>query len=395
MASRPATHIWRTAVTTTTDAYLSMTSRPARTIAMIAGILLGVASASTALLIADTQQAQIDQRFDAQRSAYTMIQAQDPPPDGFTLHGARQIAALTTVGAAGELSIWRDSAAITTNPYTNPELVPLVAASSDALTGSGTATIAGADHTAMDSTQDLPVVWLGIDLAERLGIDGVQAQSVDVFGRNYSVAGLVRNSGGFGYLNTSIIMSPDLARTHYGPGERVRFLAQVRPGSASAVAEFALTALDPSGIHQLADVTQPDGEILRSNVADDMRTVGIGLGMFVGLVGMVAVANTLSMAVNQRSRELGLRSAIGWSRTRIAALILLESAIAGLVAALIGCALGMLGTYLWSAVQGWELIIYPLLAPALVVTGTLFSVLGGIIPAYRAASVSPLVAMRS
>jgi putative ABC transport system permease protein len=112
-------------------------------------------------------------------------------------------------------------------------------------------------------------------------------------------------------------------------------------------------------------------------------------------IGMVAVANTQSMAVSQRSRELGLRAALGWGRWRIGRLILAESGIAGLIAAIIGYGLGLLGAFLSCRVQGWELIVSPVLGPLLIVGGTLSSLVGGLVPARRAASVSPLEAMRS
>lgn len=379
----------------TADAYLSMTSRPARSVAMIAGILLAVASTSAAVLIADTQQAQIDLRFDAQRSGYVMIQARAPQPDGFMPEAVRQIEDLSTVSEAGELSIWRESVPVHTSPFTSVQSVPLVVASSAGLEASGTSSVAGARHNTIDAMPARnAVVWIGATLARRLGIHD-RIQAVRIHGRNYTVAGWLQNDSGFEYINNSVVMSSAIGRQHYGNGDLVRLLAKVRPGSASAVGEFVLSALDPTGQQMLVDVTPPDGEVLRGNVAADVRRVGIGLGIFVGMVGMVAVANTLSMAVQQRTRELGLRSAMGFSRARIGSLILLESAMAGLAAALMGAALALLGTYIWTASQGWEIIINPLLAPSVVTAGTAFSVLGGIVPAYRAASVSPLTAMRS
>ncbi len=379
----------------TADAYLSMTSRPVRTVAMIAGILLAVASTSAAVLIADTQQAQIDLRFDAQRSGHVMIQARAPQPQGFTPEAVRQIEGLSVASEAGELSIWRESVPVASSPFTSAQSVPLVVASASGLEASGTSPVAGAR---LDTIDLMPapnaVVWIGATLARRLGIRD-RLQSVWIHGRSFTVAGWLQNDSGFEYINNSVVMSSATGRQHYGNGDLVRLLVKVRPGSASAVGEFAMSTLDPTGQQMLADVTPPDGEVLRANVAADVRRVGIGLGMFVGLVGMVAVANTLSMAVQQRTRELGLRSAMGFSRARIGSLILLESAMAGLVAALMGAALAHLGAYLWSASQGWEIIINPLLAPTVVAAGTFFSVLGGIVPAYRAASVSPLTAMRS
>jgi putative ABC transport system permease protein len=146
---------------------------------------------------------------------------------------------------------------------------------------------------------------------------------------------------------------------------------------------------------RLADATPPDGRILLGHVASDLRRIGLALGLFVGFIGMVAVANTLSMAVNQRSRELGLRAAMGWTRRRIGGLILTESLIAGVVAAVIGCGLGLVGALIWCRAQQWQLIVSAALGPIVISAGSLSSLIGGLLPARRAASVSPLEAMRS
>jgi putative ABC transport system permease protein len=172
-------------------------------------------------------------------------------------------------------------------------------------------------------------------------------------------------------------------------------VAAVRPGAAAAVGEYALRQLDPTAELGLSDVTPPDGRILLTNVTSDLRTIGIALGGFVGFVGMIMVANTMSMTVSQRSRELGLRGALGWSPTQIRVLILAESAIAGLVAAIIGAGIGTAVAWGWAGWHDWLLVNSPTLAPLLIAAGTAASILGGLIPANHAATISPMTAMRS
>jgi putative ABC transport system permease protein len=376
------------------DAYLSLTARPVRTTAMVAGIVLGVASSTAAVLIADTQRVRIDKQFDAQRSRFVVLQANGETSRVFPVTRVREIARLGPVSAAGEFSIWNDSMPVSTNAFTEPQRTPLLAATTSGLRASQTYGVAGLGLSAVDR---LPasVVWLGRTLAARLGVRMDRPQTVSVAGRVYTVAGIAGNDSGFAYVNASVIMSSTLARAHYGPGATVRFLAHVRPGSARPVADYALAALDPTQQQRLGDVTAPDGQILVGRVSSDLRRIGLALGVLVGLIGMVAVANTLSMAVAQRSRELGLRAAMGWTPRRIGGLVLVESGIAGLVAAVIGCGLGLLAAFLWCLLQGWELIVLPTLGPLVVVAGTVSSLLGGMIPARRAASISPLEAMRS
>jgi putative ABC transport system permease protein len=377
------------------DTYLSLTARPLRTSAMVAGIVLGVASATAAVVVADTQRAQIDKRFDAQRSHFVVLLANGDTSHAFPSRRVSEIAALEPVAAAGELSIWDEGVAVSTSPFARTARVPLIGATASGLAAAEVRTVSGIPVRAVDRLPGRSLVWVGIALARRLGIRMDLPQTASIAARPYTVAGLVRDDAGFGYVDDAVVMASSLARTRYGPGKTVRFLAHVRPGAAGAVAEYARAALDPTGQLRLADATPPDGRILLGHVTSDLRRIGLALGLLVGLIGMVAVANTQSMAVNQRSRELGLRAALGWSRRRIGRLILAESGIAGLLAAILGCGLGLLGAFVWCRLQGWQLIVWPSLGPIVVAAGTLSSLVGGVLPAHRAASISPLEAMRS
>lgn len=376
------------------DAFMSLSARPVRTGAMVAGILLGVASATGALVLADTQQVRIDRQFDAQRSSQVVIEAQSPGPDFVSAAGLAQVLSLEPVDGGGELSIWHSAAPVALNDWSLPVEVPVIGADSGGLAASQTVVTAGAGFDALDSLADEPVVWLGEQLAGQLGVTGRSADAVVISGRKYSVGGVLANGGGFGYLNRAAVVPAPYARSHLGSGETERVVIRVRPGTAGPVGSFALLALDPAQQLGLRDVTPPDGAILRSNVARDLRRVGTAFGVFVGFVGMVAVANTLNMAVHQRRRELGLRSALGWGAGRIATLVLLESAMAGLLASLAGALLGIGGAALWCRLQAWGLIVRPGLAPAVVGVGAVSSVVGGLAPAWRAAAISPLEAMR-
>lgn len=98
------------------DATLSLTAKPARTLGMMAGIMLAAASATGAMVVADTQQTQIDRRFDLQRSSAVVIQAQSAP-EGFDPSAIAAIADLEPVNEAGELSIWSEAMATTVNRW--------------------------------------------------------------------------------------------------------------------------------------------------------------------------------------------------------------------------------------------------------------------------------------
>jgi len=387
------------------DATWSLLLRPGHTIGMVSGIMLGVASALAAVVIADTQQAQVNLQFDLQRSTHAIVKAGSPTEAGFSTEQVSRAARLDPVSSIGEFSIWISSARVTRSTGTTASTAPVIVADPGGVQATHTLLTEGADLQLLTAAEPLRAAWLGKQLADDLGVSPatnaapgapVTDAQVIVDGVPYSVAGIVTNRGGFGYVDHAVVISrPTAVTTLGGAGDNVRLVAHVRPGSAGAVARYLVYAADPSANLNLDDVTPPDGERLLGRVGADLRTIGTALGLFIGLVGMIAIANTLMMSVHQRRRELGLRSAIGWSRQRIGLLILTESGAAGLVAGVIGSGLGLAAAASWCWLHNWTLVMFPGL-PALITTaGVAASLLGGTIPALRAASSSPMEAMRS
>jgi putative ABC transport system permease protein len=383
------------------DAAASLLRRPWHAIGMMSGIMLGVASASAAVVIADTQQGQIDLRFDLQRSNHVVVQAENPSRDGFAAEQVRLVAGLEPVSSVGEFSNWSEGEPVTRSIASTTATVPVLVADRGGIEASATTVISGASADLLEDPEHTSIAWVGKELANDLGVAPADGRSfadsrIVVRGHPFSVAGIVANDGGFGYVENSVILSRAAAvSTVGGNGRNVRLVAQVRPGSAAAVADYTVRTVGGGGGLTLVDRTPPDGKELLGDVGGDLRRVGTALGAFVGLVGLIAIANTLMMSVHQRQRELGLRSAMGWSRRRIGLLVLTESGIAGLTAGILGAAVGLASAAGWCWLHGWTLIM-PTVLPGVVVGGGIAaSLIGGLLPALRAASISPLTAMRS
>ncbi|GAB3196564.1 ABC transporter permease [Nocardioides hungaricus] len=382
------------------DGAASLLLRPGHTVGMIAGIMLGVAGVVGVVVIADTQQAQIDRRFDLQRSDRVVVRAQTPTAAGFEPDRLALVDRLEPVSDVGEFSIWSAAEIVSRVDGRSRSSRPVIVADRGGVRATATELVAGDPDQLVTDTSRTATAWVGETLARDLGIevggDGTVEGQVVVKGVRFRVVGIVANDGGFGYVSSGVLISRATAlSTLEGTGENVRVIAHVRPGSAQAVGAYMVPGLDPYRELMLEDVTPPDGEILMSSVGSDLRRIAAVLGGFMALIGMITVANTLLMSVYQRRRELGLRSAIGWNRRRIGLLVLAESAIAGLVAGILGVGLGLSVATAWSAVQGWSLILSPWLPFAALGGGAAASLVGGLIPALRAGSTSPMTAMRS
>ncbi|MFD1247053.1 ABC transporter permease [Nocardioides ginsengisoli] len=380
------------------DAAASLLLRPGHTIGMIAGITLGVAGVVGIVVIADTQQVQIDRQFDLQRSDRVVVRSFSPTQAGFDPQRVAAVEELEPVVDAGEFSIWSGAVTVSRTDGAARSSRPLLVVDAAGLRATDTRVVAGAPGDDLAAARG-PVAWIGERLAQDLGVapgSDLADTRVLVRGIPFEVAGIVANDDGFGYASSGVLVSrPTAVAVLGGAGENVRVIAHVRPGSASAVGDNMVAGLDPHRELTLEDVTPPDGKILLSKVGSDLRRIGAALGGFMGLVGMITVANTLMMAVYQRRRELGLRSAMGWKRRRIGVLVLTESATAGIVASILGVGLGLGVAAIWSHLQHWELILAPWLPLAAIGAGLTASLVGGLIPAYLAASTPPMTAMRS
>jgi putative ABC transport system permease protein len=122
----------------------------------------------------------------------------------------------------------------------------------------------------------------------------------------------------------------------------------------------------------------------------------VGIAVIVGLLGII---NTLSMAVIERTREIGVLRALGGSRWRIRRTMLMESLLISIAGSLVGIVLGLLVGIVWivsvreSTLVGLNLEIPTTMLIAIAALGILIGALAAIIPARRAAHLDPLKAL--
>ena len=123
-----------------------------------------------------------------------------------------------------------------------------------------------------------------------------------------------------------------------------------------------------------------------------------GTSLIALLVAALGIANTMAMSVFERTQEIGVLRALGWSRGRVMGLILLEAAALGLAGGLAGLLLGWAALHALAALPQSASIAsvsLPLrtLVEALAIA-TLVGILAGAVPAWRGAHLSPVEALR-
>ena len=116
------------------------------------------------------------------------------------------------------------------------------------------------------------------------------------------------------------------------------------------------------------------------------------------LVGGLSVINTMTMSVSERTREIGVRKAIGATDGAIMRQFVAESAVMGLIGGLSGLALGaligMIGNQAGAASASELFLLTPRLAVGSVAFALVLGVLSGLYPAWHAARLNPVQALR-
>ncbi|MEH7891901.1 macrolide ABC transporter permease [Bacillus thuringiensis] len=131
-----------------------------------------------------------------------------------------------------------------------------------------------------------------------------------------------------------------------------------------------------------------------SQMTNIMTMIIGGIASISLIVGGIGVMNIMLVSVTERTREIGIRKALGATRGKILLQFLIEAVMLTLLGGLVGIGLGYSGAYIVSSIAKWP----PLVSWNVVVGGVLFSmVLGiifGLIPANKAAKLDPIEALR-
>ena len=124
----------------------------------------------------------------------------------------------------------------------------------------------------------------------------------------------------------------------------------------------------------------------------------IGVAAISLIVGGLSVINTMAMSVAERTREIGIKRAIGGSRRRIIRELVAEAGVIGLIGGLIGLGLGAVVVFLANEAgrsSGHRPVRpHPQTAAFAVGFSTILGMLAGIIPAWSAARLDPVSALR-
>jgi putative ABC transport system permease protein len=393
------------------EALAGVAARPARLVLLTLGTVLGIAALVTTVGIGQTAAGQITQRFDESLATRVVVQPQEgrgPDPESATAlaqlpwDAPERLTRLAGVVAAGTYArVDTGDAPVTGLPIPDPagtavQNVPVAAASPGLFTALGAQLRTGRFYDSGHDERGSQVVLLGRYAAERLGIDRVDSQPAIFIGdRPFTVIGILETITARPELLDSAVLPVGAARAIYGLSALDAVEIRTELGAAQLIARQAPVAIDPNNPGTLDVNAPPRPGQLRRDVVGDVNALFLVLGGVALLVGGLGIANVTLLSVLERISEIGLRRAVGATRVHIAGQFLVESAIVGLLGGLVGTAVGVLTTVGVSAFRDWTPLLDMRLAIAAPLLGALIGLLAGTYPAWRAAAIEPIAALRA
>ncbi|WP_030237006.1 ABC transporter permease [Streptomyces sp. NRRL S-350] len=190
------------------------------------------------------------------------------------------------------------------------------------------------------------------------------------------------------------------------PGRYSSIVLTAKPGTSEDALLAQVQAKVPAG-HQFDVETgaklKADEQEMIAKGTDSMRTMLLVFAFIALFVGIFIIANTFTMLVAQRTKELALLRAIGASRKQVTRSVLVEALLIGTVSAVAGLAAGVgIGAGMQSLIgnlnenmPSGSLVVKPLTVVVTVVVGVVVTVLSALLPALRAARIAPVAAMSS
>jgi putative ABC transport system permease protein len=297
------------------------------------------------------------------------------------------------------------------NAYRSPLIPPVetnalsVAASNLNLPGAvGTTVAQGRFLNAATATE--PVCVLGAAAARRLGIDRVSpGERIWVGGMWFYVAGILNPAALAPEIDDSVLIGFPAAKTYLGYtsvldgrpaiGNPTEIYVRAETNQVNAVYNVLASTANPENPSEV-DVTQPSSTLVaEADTKGAFNGLFLGLGAIALLVGAIGVANIMIISVLERRSEIGLRRALGATKAQIRTQFLTEAILLALIGGATGIGAGALATAIYAHTKHWTTEIPAVAWGGGIGAAILIGAIAGIVPAIRAARLSPTDALRT
>lgn len=398
------------------ETYAALSANKVRSGLTILGIVIGIASVIAMVSIGTGASNSIQSNIQSLGSNLIQVTPGAQRTQGFGASGGR----------GGARTLTSDDADAISNQVSNIEAIDPEVSGRYQVTAKGTntnTTVLGvtpaypqirnveiAEGSFISSSQNqsgAKVAVLGPTVRDDLfgeGTEGVPGQSIRINGAEFKVIGITTAKGGTGFQNQDDqIFIPVATAQRYLSGSQYLTTIAIQASSQDSMTQVQedVTTLLLSR-HRISDSTQADFSVLNQNdilstassVTSTLTYLLAAIGGISLLVGGIGIMNMMLTAVTERTREIGLRKAIGAKNVDISQQFLAEAVALTFIGGVIGIGLGWGISFLVNATgavhTSVSLMSVILAFGVSAATGVVF----GYYPARRAASLNPIEALR-
>lgn len=267
----------------------------------------------------------------------------------------------------------------------------------------------GEFFSADDEADRAKVAVIGATTATELfGTTNVVGRQITLAGTPFTIVGVLSEAGSSTDtdLDDVVVIPLATAATTVSGGMARNSLTTIYVQAASADLLSAAYQQAQALLLNLHDITDADSADFTINSQDALvstatsvyRTLTVlltGIAALSLLVGGIGVMNIMLVSVAERTREIGLRKALGAPPWAIRRQFLVEAAVLGLAGGILGAALGVVAALALPGVLDTSIVVSGLAVGGSVAVALAIGIVFGVYPATRAARLAPIDALRS
>jgi putative ABC transport system permease protein len=243
---------------------------------------------------------------------------------------------------------------------------------------------------------------IGSTTADNLGLtDSSVGSTIYVGGLPFQLTGILQSKGGTGNEDDLVLVPISTSRELFVGSNSVSAigLSATSQGEISTVSAEITALLEQrhgitNGVDDFSITTQAQLLGTVSSVSDVLTLLLAGIASISLLVGGIGIMNIMLVSVRERTREIGIRKAIGARGRDILSQFLVEALALSLAGGVIGILLGVVASFGIGVYAGWGFIFNPLTVLVAVGFSLLVGIVFGVWPASQAARLDPVVALR-
>lgn len=290
----------------------------------------------------------------------------------------------------------------------------IVACSSSYLPLQGLALRSGRFILKQDEQQRNLVCVLGETLAGRLGQQGKVGAQLRIDDQLFIIVGIVRGAAPVHLKKTGMVLGREVNEMLFLPfGSHLYLRQDGENDEGQALDEIILKLTNQNAVEAILSLIRRTMELSHHGIRDyqlvvprqlmlqarkTQRIFNLVLGSIGGIsliVGGIGIMNVLLATISERTREIGIRRAVGATREDIIAQFLAEAILLTTMGGISGIFIGLVCSWSIARFAGWSVAITPygIIVPLL--TSVAVGLCAGLYPAFKAAEMDPVHALRS